>query len=116
MTYQGSGHQTDLDDPPHTIRFVTSGLKPDLTVLMDAATKTGLQRGSSEDEKGNRLDVNEAIFHQSVSDGYHKMAVSQVSLLFRPAQHPLLYPQKLSQLWQKRILPENQSIQLEKNV
>jgi len=77
LAYQGYGHQTNLDELTQIIGFATGGLKPDLTVLMDVAIETGLQRRSSDDENWNRLDAKEVAFHQRVRDGYHKMAAAE---------------------------------------
>lgn len=77
MAYQGYGHQTDLEELAHIIRFATSGLVPDLTLLLDVDIEIGLRRRSADSENWNRLDAKEKAFHQRVRAGYLEMAAAQ---------------------------------------
>ena len=77
IAYQGYGHQTDLEELSHIIRFATGGLQPDLTLLLDVDIETGLQRRQKDKDKWDRLDAKEKAFHLRVREGYLKMAAAQ---------------------------------------
>jgi len=73
FAYQGYGRGMDLDFLKSVNNFVTDGLCPDLTVLLDLSAEQGLGR------KRMKLDVferEEFAFHQRVRDGYLKMAAA----------------------------------------
>jgi len=73
LAYQGYGHQViPLDELRGIIQFATTGLKPDLTILLDLDVEVGLKRKSNQDE-WNRLDAFTLDFHQRVRDGYLKL-------------------------------------------
>ena len=77
MAYQGYGHQTDLKELAQIIHFATSGLQPDLTLLLDVEIEIGLMRRSADKDNWNRLDAKEAAFHRRVRAGYLEMAAAQ---------------------------------------
>jgi dTMP kinase len=71
--YQGYGRGMDLDFLKSVNSFVTDGVSPDLTILLDLSAEQGLGR------KRMKLDVferEEYAFHQRVRDGYLKMAAA----------------------------------------
>ena len=73
LAYQGYGHQQKLDEVRALINYATTGLQPDLTVLLDLDVEIGLQRGSQRRSHGgewNRLDAYDLEFHQRVRQGY----------------------------------------------
>lgn len=73
FAYQGYGRGMDLDFLKMVNSFVTDGLYPDLTVLLDVSAEQGLAR------KKMKMDVferEEFLFHQRVRDGYIKMAAA----------------------------------------
>jgi dTMP kinase len=74
LAYQGYGHRNNLVQIKQLLDFATSGLKPDLTVLMDVDSETGLHRRQQGGGEWNRLDAYELELHQRVRDGYLKMA------------------------------------------
>lgn len=74
LAYQGYGHRNNLAQIKQLLDFATSGLKPDLTVLMDVDSETGLHRRQQGGGEWNRLDAYELELHQRVRDGYLKMA------------------------------------------
>ncbi|MEW6567313.1 MAG: dTMP kinase [Chloroflexota bacterium] len=76
LAYQGYGHQLDLDTLRAVTRFVTDGLAPDLTLLLDLPVETGLARKQREGE-WNRLDAYDLEFHQRVRQGYAIMAAAE---------------------------------------
>jgi dTMP kinase len=73
FAYQGYGRGMDLDFLKTVNSFVTDGLSPDLTVLLDISAEQGLER------KKMKMDVFERegfLFHQRVREGYLKMAAA----------------------------------------
>lgn len=75
LAYQGYGHGLDLDRLKMILEFATSGLKPDLTILLDVDVMVGLKRKKAKEE-WNRMDAFELSFHERVRKGYHEL-VSQ---------------------------------------
>ncbi|MEA5079204.1 MAG: dTMP kinase [Anaerolineaceae bacterium] len=74
LAYQGYGHGVDLNDLHQLLAFVTGGLKPDLTLLLDVDATIGLQRRQNSGGEWNRLDAYALDFHKRVREGYHKLA------------------------------------------
>jgi dTMP kinase len=74
LAYQGYGHGLDIDFLQRLLNFATSGLKPDLTLLLDVDPEMGLRRRMNSGGEWNRLDAYELAFHQRVRQGYLKMA------------------------------------------
>jgi dTMP kinase len=73
FAYQGYGRGMDPDFLRMVNTFVTDGLRPDLTVLLDVSAEQGLGR------KKMKMDVferEEFLFHQRVREGYLKMAAA----------------------------------------
>lgn len=76
LAYQGYGHQVHLEKLQTIIEFATSGLKPDLTLLLDIDVEEGLRRKVSGGD-WNRLDAYDIVFHQRVRQGYHELAQAE---------------------------------------
>lgn len=74
LAYQGYGHQVDLDVLRQLLKFATGGLTPDLTLLLDIETQTGLARKRKAGGEWNRLDAYPPEFHQRVRQGYLELA------------------------------------------
>ncbi|HKZ44471.1 MAG TPA: dTMP kinase [Anaerolineales bacterium] len=80
LAYQGYGHQQDLDQVRTLIHYATSGLKPDLTILLDLDVEIGLQRGNQRRSHGgewNRLDEYDLEFHKRVRQGYLELLTQE---------------------------------------
>jgi len=80
LAYQGYGHQQDMDEVRALIRYATSGLQPDLTILLDLDVEIGLQRGSQRRSRGgewNRLDDYDLEFHRRVRKGYLELVKAE---------------------------------------
>lgn len=80
LAYQGYGHQQDLDEVRALIKYATTGLQPDLTILLDLDVEVGLQRGSQRRSRGgewNRLDDYDLEFHQRVRRGYLELVKAE---------------------------------------
>jgi len=76
LAYQGYGHQLDLDQLRSVTQFVTGGLVPDLTLLLDLPSETGLNR-RKEAGLWNRLDDYDLAFHERVRAGYLRLAQAE---------------------------------------
>jgi dTMP kinase len=74
LAYQGYGHQLDLSLIRNVLDFATSGLVPDLTLLLDIDPQTGLKRRQQGGGEWNRLDAYQLAYHQRVRFGYLEMA------------------------------------------
>ncbi len=72
LAYQGYGHQNDLETLRGIIHYATSGLNPDLTLLLDVDPEVGLQRRNEAGDL-NRLDALNLAFHTRVREGYHRL-------------------------------------------
>ncbi|MEK7682614.1 MAG: dTMP kinase [Chloroflexota bacterium] len=73
LAYQGYGHQLNLDQLRSVTQFVTGGLVPDLTLLLDLPSEAGLERRKIAG-RWNRLDDYDLAFHKRVRDGYLRLA------------------------------------------
>jgi len=73
LAYQGYGHQLDLDQLRSVTQFVTGGLVPDLTLLLDLPSEEGLNR-RKEAGRWNRLDDYDPAFHERARNGYIELA------------------------------------------
>ena len=73
LAYQGYGHELDLELLRTITGFVSGGLIPDLTFLLDLTSELGLER-RKQDGRWNRLDDYDLAFHERVREGYHRLA------------------------------------------
>jgi dTMP kinase len=73
LAYQGYGHELDLELLRTITGFVTGGLIPDLTFLLDLTSELGLER-RKQDGRWNRLDDYDLAFHERVREGYLHLA------------------------------------------
>lgn len=75
VAYQGYGRGLDLDVIVELDRIVTSGLRPDLTVLLDIDAAVGLARARGRNssrglEAEGRFENEQLAFHDRVRQGY----------------------------------------------
>ncbi len=77
IAYQGYGRTLNRDDLWRITQFATSGLKPDLTFLLDMDVQRGLARRVANEAEMNRLDLEQISFHQRVRQGYHALAAEE---------------------------------------
>ena len=83
MAYQGYGSGVDRDLLARIAEWVTGGLEPDLVLLLDVPSETGLARRA----RGSRAEMtrwedesrHDLAFHQRVRDGYLEMAAGDPS-------------------------------------
>ena len=76
LAYQGYARGLNLTFLRSLVDFATSGLTPDLTLLLDIDVSAGLRRKAA-DEEWNRLDAEEVDFHARVRNGYHALAAAE---------------------------------------
>lgn len=68
--YQGAGRGVDPDHLEWANRAATGGLEPDLTVVLDLPVTAGLARQVAAGKRQDRLDREDAAFHQRVAEYY----------------------------------------------
>ncbi len=72
LAYQGYGGRLPLETIMALDRTATGGLKPDLTILLDIDTLTGLKRAKA---KGvDRMESKAIAYHRRVRAGYLKLS------------------------------------------
>jgi len=74
--YQGYGRGQSLDFITRLAEQVQQGTEPDLTLLLDASIKEGLERVSQRVAKqgdSNRFDAEKLEFFEKVQQGYYKL-------------------------------------------
>ena len=69
--YQGCGRRLDLEFVERLNRFVTGGMEPDLTLLLDVDPQAARQRLA---EIPDRLEREQPEFHERVAAGYRALA------------------------------------------
>ena len=69
--YQGWGLGVDLTLIEHLGNFLTSGVKPDLTIFLDVGIKKGLKACG---QRLDRIEQRPLAYHQRVRRGYLKLA------------------------------------------
>ena len=77
IAYQGAGRGLPLEFIRRVNAFATSGLVPDLTLLLDLPPQTGLARQKSVDQ--NRLDREALVFHERVRAAFLETQAAEPS-------------------------------------
>ena len=79
--YQGYGRGYDLKLLADLNRLASDGLKPDLTIVLDLAAETGLERTRTRAKHGargaDRFESERAEFHRKVRDGFLAIAEAE---------------------------------------
>ncbi|MFH0771499.1 MAG: dTMP kinase [Candidatus Omnitrophota bacterium] len=70
VAYQGYGAGIDLKLIESIGKFVSGGIKPELTILLDVKTEEGLRRAGAKD----RMESKSLRFHKRVRRGYLALA------------------------------------------
>ncbi len=75
LAYQGAGRGLDREMLLQLTDWATGGLEPDLVIYLDLDVREGLRR-KRQDPQGewNRMDELDVAFHQTVRQGYLRMA------------------------------------------
>ena len=76
VAYQGYARGIDLNLIDSIERIVTSGLRPDITILLDLDVETGLKRNRGIN-KMDRLELEDVEFHKRVRSGYLEIAAKE---------------------------------------
>jgi len=74
IAYQGYGRGLDLNALHAIVGFATSGLRPDLTLLLDVDVEEGLRRKRGGGGEWNRLDQEPIDFHCRAREGFLSLA------------------------------------------
>jgi dTMP kinase len=81
LAYQGYGRGIDAQVIRDLDRIACSGLRPDLTVLIDIDLKTSLHRARRRNDRTSssesRIDDESTAFHQRVREGYEALATAE---------------------------------------
>lgn len=83
VAYQGAGRGFSPELISRIVELATEGLKPDLTLLFDLpVAESGVRtrrrsEGKYKNEKGDRLDSEDADFHTRVREAYLKLAAAE---------------------------------------
>lgn len=76
VAYQGAGRGLDQTEIACLNAYATDGHKPDVTLLFDVDSETGLKRIAANGEREvNRLDLEKLDMHQRVRKGYLDLAM-----------------------------------------
>jgi len=74
LAYQGYGRGLNIGMIKYLNQFSSSGLTPDLTILLDVPVRVCLKRKAKEKKGKDRLEKEKLVFHQKTRDGYLKIA------------------------------------------
>ncbi len=74
LAYQGAGRSLSVDDVRRLSRWATSGLRPDLTVLLDVDPEVGLERALARSTGRDRLERESLEFHHRVRRAFRSLA------------------------------------------
>ncbi|MDZ5664070.1 dTMP kinase [Nocardioides sp. S-58] len=72
LAYQGAGRALDVSEVEAVARWATGDLRPHLTVVLDLAPETGLDRFTGRD----RIEGQSLAFHQRVRQGFLDLAAA----------------------------------------
>lgn len=76
VAYQGYARGLDLQLIDSLDMLATGKLRPDITILLDIAVKTGITRNKSLN-KSDRLELEDMSFHEKVRKGFIQIAASE---------------------------------------
>ena len=74
LAYQGAGRALAVDEIRRLSRWATSGLHPDLTVLLDVDPEVGLARARAGGDRPDRVERESVEFHGRVRQGFRSLA------------------------------------------
>ncbi|MEO0077315.1 MAG: dTMP kinase [candidate division WOR-3 bacterium] len=74
MAYQGVGREFSFKVVSRLNKFAVGNIKPDLTILVDVPVDIGLQRTEQRSANINRLENEQAEFHQRIRQAYLNLA------------------------------------------
>ncbi len=104
LAYQGAGRQLSVTEIAELNRWATDGLMPDLTIVLDLPSATGLGRRRS---SADRLEAEPVDFHQRVRAGFLNLAAAEPSrYLVLDAARPEAEISRDIQLRVREVLPD----------
>ncbi|HTC68170.1 MAG TPA: dTMP kinase, partial [Acidothermaceae bacterium] len=74
LAYQGVGRALSTGEIDRLSQFATSGLRPDVTVLLDVPVSEGLARTAERDVAPDRLEAESTAFHERVRAAFRELA------------------------------------------
>jgi dTMP kinase len=74
LAYQGYGRGLSKSTIGRLNQIATSGLSPDLTILLDVPVSVSAKRRKLEGRKSDRLEREKRGFHQRIREGFLKIA------------------------------------------
>ena len=74
LAYQGHGRGLDVADIERLSDWATGGLAPDVIVLLDVPPEEARGRRALEGRGPDRLEAEDAAFHERVAAGYRSLA------------------------------------------
>jgi dTMP kinase len=77
VAYQGAGRVIDGDEVRSISMWATEDLVPDLTIVLDLDTAAGRARLEATERRYDRLEAEEADFHERVREAYLAMASAE---------------------------------------
>jgi dTMP kinase len=77
LAYQGYGRGLDLDEVRRLSEWATGGLWPDLVILLDVPADESLARRRAIGHAPDRLEAEDAAFHERVRDGFARLAAAE---------------------------------------
>lgn len=77
LAYQGAGYGNDMAEMRRLQEFATSGLWPDLTLLLDVPVEVGLERTRRRAEWNRFEDTEEVAFFERVRRAYLELAATE---------------------------------------
>jgi dTMP kinase len=101
LAYQGYGRGLEPDTIEAVNEIATSGLHPDLTILLDLEVEAGLARVRSS-RRIEPFERESTAFHQRVREGYLKMAAADPKRWF--VLDAMLPQQQIGGLIWERVL------------
>jgi dTMP kinase len=113
LAYQGAGRQLPVSEIAGLNRWATGGLTPDLTILLDLPTVTGLSRRLS---SADRLESEPVEFHERVRSGFLSLAATEPGrYLVVDADRPESEITREIQLRVRELLPDPIPFSAEEN-
>lgn len=90
VAYQGAGRELGTNVVRSLNEWATSGLQPDLTVLLDVDPAVGRRRRTAGDAAEDRLESEADEFHTTIRDAFLELAASRpATYLVLPAHLPV---------------------------
>jgi dTMP kinase len=104
VAFQAGGRQISVEQVHWLNSFATNNLKPHLNILLDLTVEESQRRRQKRGEVEDRIESEEAAFHQRVRDGFLRQAgQSPEEWLVLDAAQP---PEKLFEILLQELVTE----------